>query len=61
MLLCKEIKVSLFSGSNHREIATSGANLTLIPLAEPISLWGNHSHSAGLSGKEDALPFPEAL
>ena len=38
MLLLMEIKASLFPGSNHREMATSGENLTLIPLAEPISL-----------------------
>lgn len=61
MLLYKEIKVSLFPGSNHREIATSGENLILIPLAEPVSLWGNHPHSAGLSGKGHTLLFPEAL
>lgn len=34
----QEIKVSLFSASNHRETETSGRKLILIPLAEPISL-----------------------
>lgn len=43
-----EIKVSLFSGKNHRETETFGRNLMLFALAEPVSLWGNHSASAVL-------------
>lgn len=34
----QEIKISLSAGSNHRETEISGRNLTLIPLAEPVSL-----------------------